>query len=201
MTTPRCRLFLLAPETAEPDKAVACLAAALAAGDIDALLVSHSDSDERTAALVRALKPLAQNRSVAVIVTAAPELAKRLGADGVEVRGGAAYGAARRLLGSSAIVGADCGTSRHEAMELGEAGADYVGLRNAANGGHELIAWWAELFEVPCVALDPVEPAEAGELARAGADFVRPATSMWTSPAAARQVVADTLAAVAEART
>jgi thiamine-phosphate pyrophosphorylase len=84
-------------------------------------------------------------------------------------------------------------------MEMAEAGADYVGFANAAAGGLELVQWWGELFEVPCVGLDPVEPGQAGELARLGADFVRPAEAMWTSPAIAREVVSETLRALQEA--
>jgi thiamine-phosphate pyrophosphorylase len=83
-------------------------------------------------------------------------------------------------------------------MEMAEAGADYVGLANGGEGGLELIAWWGELFEVPCVALDPVEPDEAGALARLGADFVRPAEAMWASPASARDIVSQTLRAIEE---
>jgi thiamine-phosphate pyrophosphorylase len=63
----------------------------------------------------------------------------------------------------------------------------------------DFIRWWAELFEVPCVALDAVEPAEAGELAGLGADFVRPSPAMWTSPVSAREVVSVTLRALDEA--
>lgn len=199
MTAPRCRLFLLVPDTAEPQRAAACLAAAFQAGDIDAVLITPRHNDEGTAEIMNALKPLARDSGVPAMVAANPELARRLGADGVEVADLAAYGAARKLLGASAFVGADAGDSRHAAMELGEAGADYVGFHNDSAGGRELIAWWAELFEIPCVALDPVEPAAAGELARLGADFVRPAQSMWASPAAAKQVIGATLAAVAEA--
>ena len=199
MKPPRCRLYLLVPEASEPDSARACLAAALEAGDVAALLVRHKDREDGTVKLLEALKSLAQERNVAVVLAGAAEFARRLGADGVEVSERAAYVAARNDLGVSAIVGADCATSRHFAMEMAEAGADYVGFSNAAAGGLELLRWWGELFEVPCVALDPVEPEQAGELARLGADFVRPAEAMWTSPASAREVVSETLRALVEA--
>ena len=84
-------------------------------------------------------------------------------------------------------------------MELAEAGADYVGLASASADGVGLVEWWGELFEVPCVVLDPVEPEQAGELAGLGADFVCPAIAMWDSPARAQEIVAETLRALEEA--
>jgi thiamine-phosphate pyrophosphorylase len=199
MNLPRCQLYLLVPEAVEAEVARACLEAALQAGDVAALLVRHDQDEDETVKMIEALKPLAHDRGVAVVLAGAEALAQHLGIDGVEVADRAAYDLARSRLGTSAIVGADCGTSRHLAMEMGEAGADYVGLRNAAPEGLDLVRWWGELFEVPCVALDPVEPAEAGELARLGADFVRPAQAMWTSPDMARDVVSQTLRVLSEA--
>jgi thiamine-phosphate pyrophosphorylase len=199
MNLPRCQLYLHVPDAAEPEAARACLVAGLEAGEVAALLVRQADDGERTVRMLEALTTLAQERNVAVVLAGSDELARRMGADGVEVSDRAAYDVARKRLGASAIIGADCATSRHFAMEMAEAGADYVGFANAAEGGPELVAWWGELFEVPCVALDPVEPEQAGELARLGADFVRPAEAMWASPDTARDVVSATLRAIAEA--
>jgi thiamine-phosphate pyrophosphorylase len=197
MNLPRCQLYLRVPEGAGAGAVRACLAAALEAGDVAALLVPHKGREEDME-LVKAVSSLAQERGVAVVLAGADGLAQQLGADGVEVSDRAGYDAARKRLGASAIVGADCALSRHFAMEIAEAGADYVGFANAAAGGPELVAWWGELFEVPCVALDPVEPGQAGELARLGADFVRPAQAMWESPAEARKVITETLRVLEE---
>jgi len=199
MNPPRCQLYLRVPDGVEPGAARDCLAAALEAGDVAALLVRGDGAEERTVRMLGKLQSLAQGRNVAVVLAGPENLAQRLGADGVEVSGRAGYDAARQRLGASAIVGADCGTSRHFAMEMAEAGADYVGFANAAEGGLDLVAWWGELFEVPCVALDPVAPDEAGELARLGADFVRPAEAMWDSPASAREAISETVRALQEA--
>jgi len=199
MNPPRCQLYLRVPRGIEPSAARDCLAAALEAGDVAALLVREDGAEEGTVRMLGTLQSLAQGRNVAVVLAGSEGHAQRFGVDGVEVSERADYDAARKSLGASSIVGADCGRSRHLAMAMAEAGADYVGFANAAEGGLELVAWWGELFEVPCVALDPVEPEQAGELARLGADFVRPAEAMWASPAGAREVISETLRALQKA--
>jgi thiamine-phosphate pyrophosphorylase len=66
-------------------------------------------------------------------------------------------------------------------MSLGEAGAEYVGFgipphvedrAAAAERRLELVAWWSEIFEPPCVAFDVDTVEDAAALAAAGADFV-----------------------------
>lgn len=198
MNSPRCQLYLRVPEGIEPEAARGCLTTALEAGEVAALLVRREGPEERLVTMLEALRPLARARNMAVVVAGPDELARRHGADGVEVTDRTAYDAARKALGSSAIVGADCGANRHLAMEMAEAGADYIGLANEGEGGSDLIAWWGELFEVPCVARDPVEPEGAGALAGLGADFVRPAEAMWDGPESARDIVSRTLHAIAE---
>ena len=73
-------------------------------------------------------------------------------------------------MGTRYVVGGDAGGTRHGSMALGEAGAEYVAFSGPERG--DLIAWWAEIFEVPCVAFDASTPADAADAARAGADFV-----------------------------
>ena len=66
----------------------------------------------------------------------------------------------RKALGKDAIVGAWCGNSRHDGMNAGEAGADYVSfgpvgqtaLGDGRIAGADLFAWWSEMIEVPVVA-------------------------------------------------
>ena len=105
-------------------------------------------------------------------------LLSKLGADGVQLTPGLADLAAARTHSSGplAISGVDCGSSRHAAMTAGEAGADYVRIfrRASATATSSIIAWWASLFEVPCVALDALPEEEARQLVLDGADFVTP---------------------------
>jgi len=132
-----------------------------------------------------ALVALAQARNVAALIVDDLTEARATKADGVHLTWSPeiaeAYAKARATLGPEAIVGAEAGRSRHDAMLLGEAGADYVafGLEGASGDQQDLydarldlVAWWADLFEVPLVAFDVETPREAEALSQAGADFL-----------------------------
>jgi thiamine-phosphate pyrophosphorylase len=176
MTQPR--LHLVAPDLAA-DRILASAEAASAAGDVASILIpaTHAKS------LVLPLQRL----GLAVLINGTPQAAVSTGADGVEVGDLEAYQDARRLLGPDRIVGAFCGTSRHHAMELGEAGADYIAF--AQGSQLELISWWSGIFEIPCIAADPVSPESLDILLPHKPDFIRPDEAMWSSPEAARDIV------------
>ena len=151
----------------------------------------------------------AQRRGAAALIAADAALARRLGADGVHLGSSTdaegAYHAARGVLGADGVVGVDPGISRHDAMTLAEAGADYMVFgapvhlqdRDKARARRdELVAWWAEIFQVPCVVFDVETAAEAEALAKAGVDFVALTLPAGQSPAAARDLVAAMAAAI-----
>jgi thiamine-phosphate pyrophosphorylase len=160
------------------------LTAALDAAPIASLLIRAEPDTPLESASTRSLVALAQKRGVAALLAADPELASKFGADGIHVPWNSEivrhFKAARAAAGGM-IVGADAGRTRHDAMELGEAGADYVAFgipahvedrQRAAERQLDLVSWWSEVFEIPCVALDVATAEQAGQLAKAGADFV-----------------------------
>lgn len=169
---------------ADAKRLAAVLAAACDAGDVASLLVPASVAAE--------LAAVAQPRDVAVLVADDAEAVAALRLDGLQVEAGKAdIAALRKTLGSNVIIGAHAGTSRHAAMEAAEAGADYVALsqKGFVAKGEPLVKWWAEFFEVPCIAFDPVEPLDLDILLPQNPDFIRPPDAMWESPEAARRII------------
>lgn len=160
------------------------LAVAMATAPLACLLVVPRSARPASEVETRAVVKAAQAESVAALVLGDAALARRTGADGVHVPAGeaplASYRRARAALGEAAIVGVEV-TSRHDAMEVGEAGADYVAFAAPPEGERSeparawrwaMIDWWAEFFEPPCVAMNIEQAEEAAALAAAGADFI-----------------------------
>lgn len=186
-----CRLFLATSDCFDRYEMETALKAAIAAGDIACLLLRHMDSDVlKDTAL--AVTKLAQDAGIAVLIEENIELALSCNADGVQVFGDiSGYENARTKLGDDKIVGVYCNTDRHSAMSLGEKGADYVAFSNdAVAGENEPVAhWWARVFEVPCVVLDPVDLTKASVLISNKIDFIVPDGNMWSSAQNAKEAI------------
>ena len=189
MTLPNCRLFLVAPAGQDLRALKEATAAALDAGDVASLLVS-SGPDQKE--LLDALQPIVRRYDVAFLVEDDYRLASAAGADGAQVEASpSSFAAARTALGERAVIGARCGPSRHDAMTIAEAGADYLAFTgiDVPVGGESILEWWNELFEVPSVAFEPLAEDAARRAVARGADFIRPPESMWQSPATAAATV------------
>jgi thiamine-phosphate pyrophosphorylase len=195
MPTPLCRLYLITPPRLDDLAAFGReLAHALDAGDVAALQIRLKDvSDEVIAAAVDALSPIAQARGVAVILNDRPDLAAKLGCDGVHVgQTDAPYAAARKAMGPDRMVGVTCHASRHLAMEAAEAGADYVAFGaffptstkevTAERPTLEILTDWQTIMETPCVAIGGITVENARTLAAAGADFLAVSAGVWANP-------------------
>jgi thiamine-phosphate pyrophosphorylase len=196
-----CRLYLITPPKLEIPAFKDTLARALDAGDVACLQLRLKDEDDvAICRAAEALMPVAQKRDVAFLVNDRPDLAAKLGADGTHIgQEDMPYDEARRLLGPDRTIGVTCHDSRHFAMEAAEAGADYVAFgaffptrTNApkAKAEIELLSWWAEIFEIPCVAIGGITAANCAPLIEAGADFLAVSSGVWDhaqGPAAAVQ--------------
>jgi thiamine-phosphate pyrophosphorylase len=210
MASPLCRLYLITPPRLDDLAAFGhVLGHTLDAGDVAALQIRLKDvGDEIIAAAVDTLMPIAQARGLAVILNDRPDLAARLGCDGVHVgQSDASYAEARRLVGKDRMVGVTCHDSRHLAMEAAEAGADYVAFgaffptttKDApTRADPEILTIWQETMEVPCVAIGGITAGNARGLAAAGADFLAVSAGVWShgeGPAAAVKALNAEIAA------
>ena len=189
----RCRLYLITPVQFELAAFADTLARTLDAGDVACLQLRLKGVDDGVIArAVETLMPIAQQRNVAFLINDRPDLAFRLGADGAHIgQDDMAYAQARRMLGPHKIIGVTCHDSRHLAMEAAEGGADYVAFgaffptSTKEAIGHpepDLLSWWAEIFEVPCVAIGGITVENALPLVEAGADFLAVCSGVWEYP-------------------
>ena len=124
-------------------------------------------------------------------------LAERLGLDGVHLTDGARQiRTARKALGADAVVGAFCGTSRHDGMTAGEAGADYVSfgpagdtvLGDGSRAEFEVFEWWSQMIEVPVVAEGALDEDLIRRLAPV-TDFFGIGTEIWGAEDPAAELV------------
>ncbi len=189
MTDQACQLYLISPLNVAGDFSDR-LARALDAGPVAAFQFRVKDVDNHAAAkLAEPLQRICADRDVAFIVNDSVTLAKRLGADGVHLgRSDGDIREARAELGPSVQIGATCHDSRHFAMEAGEAGVDYVAFGafyetqtkpSEYRPEPEILTWWSRIFELPCVAIGGITPANAPPLIAAGADFVAVCGAVW----------------------
>ena len=190
------RLYLLTPPLAEVGAFSAELETALGAGDVACVLVRlRPAADEGAAkAIVRALAPVVQGRGAALLVEGGDRFDSRFvgrtDADGLHVAGtGPALEEALEALRPKKIVGVGGLGDRDTAMTAGESGADYLMFGGPDEPGDaayvaERVAWWAEIFNVPCVGYCR-DPADAAAMARAGAEFVALCDGIWDDPASA----------------
>ncbi len=194
---PACRLYLVTPTEFEIPAFKAELESALGGGDVACVQLRLQRAEADIEAAAGALLPICHARDVALLLRDQPRLAREVGADGVHISdNGPDAGAVRTILGDELILGATCDSSRHRAMEIAEAGADYVAL----DAQPELVSWWSGIMEVPCVAHGALGPDNVAEVVSAGADFVASGDPIWRHREGPAAGVAAMNAAIAAAR-
>jgi thiamine-phosphate pyrophosphorylase len=206
------RLYLVTPPLSEAAGFSPLLEAALEAGDVACVLVLLAVRDEASAKkIVKSLAPLVQARGAALLVADDPQLAARCDADGVHVHGSG--GALERGLDDAIesvkperIVGAGPLRTKHDAMNAAEKDVDYLlfGEPASDSGGPsaaeilERVAWWSEIFMVPCVGYAQ-RLTDVAALAAAGADFVALGDAVWNDPRGPAAATSEAQAALGAA--
>ncbi len=76
-------------------------------------------------------------------------------------------------------------------MVAAERGADYVAFgaffptgtkEPKTRADPEILRWWSELMEVPCVAIGGITVDNCAPLVEAGADFLAVVSAVWDHP-------------------
>lgn len=193
-------LYLITRESADDQRLIASVAAALAGG---ARLIQYRDKSGDFARRQRqagALLALCREFAVPLIINDDVDLAARIGAAGVHLGADDCdLAMARAALGPDAIIGVSCYADADRARHAVAAGADYVAFGafftsttkpRAARAAPALFAATTDLGR-PRVAIGGIEASNAAGLIQAGADALAVLAGVWDAPdpeAAARSI-------------
>jgi len=192
MTPPdRPQVYLVTPLDADREGFAETLEAALDAVPVACIRLRMATTEEAAVArTAETLRETAHARDVPLVIETHVGLVDRLGLDGVHLTDAArSVRKVRKLLGADRIVGAFCGASRHDGLNAGESGADYVAfgpvgesaLGDGSRAEPDLFAWWSEMVELPVVAEGSLDPALVEALAPVS-DFFAFGDEVWSAP-------------------
>ncbi|WP_371398354.1 thiamine phosphate synthase [Fretibacter rubidus] len=194
-----CQIYLITPPSIpDMDVFLKHLEAAITAAPVACLQIRLKtpngdvmDSSDVVQA-ARAIVPLCHSHGVDVIINDDPTIVDDCGADGVHIgQNDMDYFSARELLGGDAIIGVTCHNSKELAFKAAQAGADYVAFgaffdtptkTPKARAELEILEWWQEAVEIPCVAIGGITVANAASVIAAGADFIAVSSGIWAHP-------------------
>jgi thiamine-phosphate pyrophosphorylase len=186
-----CQLYLISPPLiADLPLFIAQLQLALAGGPVAAFqLRLKGVADADILHVAAAIKTVLALHDVSFILNDRADLAQMCGADGVHLgQQDGDIASARKVLGPDIQIGVTCHDSRHLAMEAGEAGADYVAFgafyptqtkHPPAFATPDILTWWSNMAELPCVAIGGITVENAAPLVAAGADFIAVSAGVW----------------------
>jgi len=194
----RTRLVLVTPVIEDAVEFAPLLEQACRAGDVAAVILKVAPEDEVIAlSAIRIISTHLAGTGAVVLLANLPGLVDAAGADGVHFSDLDRLQATRTNLAAGRLAGVAGLHSRHDAMVASELGVDYVmfgepdanGKRPGISALVERVSWWAEIFQLPCVAFADALT-EAQQLAHARADFVALSDTIWSQPGNAAELVA-----------
>lgn len=201
-----CRLYIISPSSFALETFAKELEAALSGGDVAAFQLRMKDADQKNIiAAAKILLPICRVKNIAFIINDYPEIALQVGADGVHVGNEPELPnnfipALREKAGENFTVGVSCYDSKHLAMTAADNGADYVSFgafyptkTKQATGKPkpEILKWWSEYTNVPCVAIGGINAENCGALVKNGADFIAMVSNIWQHPLGPNAAVSE----------
>ncbi len=197
-TKARTRLVLVTPAVEDAVAFAPLLEAACRAGDVAAVVLNLATEDEVMAlSAIRIVSTHLQSSKAALLLADMPALVEPAGADGAHFTNLEQMQATRTKLAAGRLSGVAGLPSRHDAMVASESGVDYVmfgepdanGKRPGFSALIERVSWWAEIFQLPCVAY-AASLDEVPRLSEARADFVALGDAIWSAGEKAPEAMA-----------
>lgn len=189
----KAQLFLVTPQFDDRETFAALLDSVLKSAETAALLIAPRGKDNVSDTYqndCKQLAPIAQSHGAAALTMNDTQITGRANADGIHLTGNL-----KELNDSISrfqpkkIVGAGAIKDRHDAMEKGEALPDYLLFGDVFETGDsdldttlDLANWWADLFEIPCVAMAGKNLDDVGNALATGADFIGLGSFVWQHP-------------------
>jgi len=194
-----CQIYLITPpQILDITEFLTLLDTALAAAPVACIQLRLKDvnggpmPDSAIVQAGNAIRPIAHKHDTLLLVNDRADLAKACGADGVHLgQSDMDYFSSRELLGGDAIIGVTCHNSKELAFAAADAGADYVAFgaffdtqtkTPKTRADLEILTWWQEAIEIPCVAIGGITPNNAAQVITAGADFIALSSGVWAYP-------------------
>jgi thiamine-phosphate pyrophosphorylase len=199
MSKPLRGVYLITPDLEDTAVLLSTTRRALSAGV--ALLQYRNKRADRPLRCVQAamLLELCRGFAVPLIINDDPDLAQRIGSDGVHLGGeDAEVSRARAQLGAQALIGASCYSSLERAREAKSQGASYLAFGAFACSPTKPLAARAEPglltrardLALPIVAIGGISPSLAPALVHAGADLLAVISAVYAEPDPAAAVLA-----------
>lgn len=195
----RTRLILMTPAVEDAVNFAPLLQSCCHEGDVAAVVLNLATEDEVMAlTAVRIVATHLQNTGAVLLLANQPGLVEPAGADGAHFSTLDLLQGTRIKLAPGRLSGVGGLHSRHDAMVAAESGVDFVmfgepdaaGKRPGFSALVERVSWWAEIFQLPCIAFAGAID-EVKTLAEARADFVALGDAVWREGHNAPQTVAE----------
>ena len=185
-----CALYLITPPIIELSEFKEQLVQALTPGLVEVVQLRLKGVDDQHVIDVgKTLRPICHHFDTTFIVNDRPDLAIKIGADGVHLgEEDSNVKNARTILGSSAIIGVSCYNSKHKAMLASEEGANYVAFGACYHtktkipkyrASIDIIEDWSYISNVACVAIGGITSNNCSNIVNAGADYIAVISAIW----------------------
>lgn len=198
-----CQLYLITPPTiSDMDQFVLDLEAALSAAPVACLQIRLKDIDDLPLIhAADAIVPIAHKYGTSVLINDRPDIVEACRADGAHIgQDDMDYFSSRELLGEDAIIGVTCHNSKELAFKAAMAGANYVAFgaffdtptkTPKTRAKLEILEWWQDTVEIPCVAIGGITVDNAELVIKAGADFIAVSSGVWDHSKGPAKAVKD----------